>query len=816
MTKTDDLRLSYDQLSRVLDPASLPFETTDAIPPLSEVIGQPRALDAIEFGLAVDAPGYNLFMTGAPGSGRESAIRATLGRYAPTRPTPSDWVYVYNFADPDRPYAIALAPGEGTRLAKAMQGFVTAAQREIVRAFESEDYARRQQEIMAELARRRDTLFSDLQSFALERGFALQQTPVGIASVPLVDGHPVSVQEFDRLPAEQKTAIEERSEQLQVRIGETMRQAHQLEQETGQRVRQMDQDVAMYVVGPLLDDLRAAYVDRPQVLTYLEELQKDLPERLADFRPARASDGETPAMLAQVEVAQREASLKRYEVNVFIDHSQTHGAPVVFETNPTYYNLVGRLDYRASFGALVTSFQQVKPGALHRANGGFLVLRATDLLRVPFAWDSLKRALLSRAITIENLGEQYTALPTETLRPEPIPLSLKIILIGPLQVYHLLYELDEDFQELFKVKADFAPDMDWTQEQVLNYAAFISGCVRQAGLLPFSRSAVARVVEYGARLREDKRKLSTRLLDISDIVTEASFWARRDGQSAVRAEDVEQAMLKKVYRSNLAEQRILEMIADGTILIDTSGARVGQVNGIAILDLGDYAFGKPSRISARIARGSGSVQSIERETHLSGDLHSKGVLILVGYLHGQYAQENTLPINATLTFEQSYDEVDGDSAAAAELYAVLSALADVPIQQGIAVTGSVNQFGAVQAVGGVTRKIEGYFAVCQALGLTGEQGVIIPAANVPNLMLKAEVVEAVRAGRFHIWAIRSIDDGIEILTGLPAGERGADGHYPEGTIHRRAEDKLHRYSELAKRGDGRLRHGEQRRRSVRT
>ena len=814
MAITQELRLSHEHLSRVLDPASLPFETTDDVAPLSEVIGQPRALDAIEFGLAVDAPGYNLFMAGAPGSGRESAIRATLERYAPTRPTPSDWVYVYNFADPDRPHAIALAPGEGARLAKAMQSFVAAAQREIVRAFETEDYVHRQQEIMAEHGRRRDTLFNDLQSFALERGFALQQTPVGIASVPLVDGHPVSVQEFDRLPAEQKAAIEAHSDELQTRIGETVRQAHQLEQETGQRLRQLDQDVAMYVVGPLLDDLRAAYADRPQVLAYLEELQKDLPEHLADFRPPRG-DAETPAVLAQVEIAQREASLKRYEVNVFIDHSQTHGAPVVFETNPTYYNLVGRLDYRASFGALVTSFQQIKPGALHRANGGFLVLRATDLLRVPFAWDSLKRALLSHAVTIENLGEQYTALPTETLRPEPIPLSLKIILIGPLQVYHLLYELDEDFQELFKVKADFAPEMDWTQAQVLNYAAFISGCVRQAQLLPFSRGAVARVVEYGARLREDKRKLSTRLLDISDIVTEASFWARRADQPIVRTEDVAQAIAKKAYRSNLVEERILEMIADGTILIDTRGARVGQVNGIAILDLGDYAFGKPSRISARISLGNGSVQSIERETHLSGDLHSMGVLILAGYLHGQYAQENPLPISATLTFEQSYDEVDGDSAAAAELYALLSALADVPIQQGIAVTGSVNQFGEVQAVGGVTRKIEGYFAVCQAIGLTGEQGVIIPAANVPNLMLKAEVVEAVRTGRFHIWAIRNADDGIEILTGIPAGERSADGRYPESSVHRRAEDNLRHYTAQARRADDRPRKGDRRRRSVR-
>lgn len=811
MANRTDLRLAHEQLTRTLDPASLPFETTTEVAPLAEVIGQPRALDAIAFGLAINASGYNLFMAGAPGSGRESTIRAYLERYAPSRPTPNDWVYVYNFADADRPNALALPPGEGMKLARAMTQFVSSAQREIVRAFESEDYTHRQQESMAELARRRDTLYSELQAYALERGFALQQTPVGIASVPLVDGHPVSVQDFERLPAEQKTAIEARSDELQTHIGETLRQGHQLEQEITQRLRSLERDVALFAVGPLLQDLRETFHDQPVILAYLTDVEKDLPEHLSDFRPEGGASSDGSAALAQVEEAQRKASLERYSVNVFIDHGQTQGAPVVFETNPTYYNLIGRLDYRASFGALVTGFRQVKPGALHRANGGFLVLRAVDVLRMPFVWEALKRALLAREVTIENLGEQYTSLPMETLRPQPIPLDLKIILIGPLQVYHVLYEMDEDFQELFKVKADFAPDMDWTHEQAMHYAAFIAGRIQQAGLRPFDRAAVARVVEYGARLREDKRKLSTRLLDISDIVTEASFWAEREERPLVNAADVDRAAARKEYRSNLVEERLLEMIADGTILIATTGARVGQVNGIAILDLGDYAFGKPSRISARVALGSGGVLSIERETHLSGDLHSKGVLILAGYLGGQYAQEHALPVNATLTFEQSYDEVDGDSASSTELYALLSALSGRPVQQGIAATGSVNQFGEVQAVGGVTRKIEGFFAVCQALGLTGEQGVIIPAANVPNLMLKPEVVAAVREERFHIWAVRTVDEGIEILTGTPAGERDSDGHFPEGTVHRLVEDNLRRYAELARHADDGARHGKRRR-----
>ena len=813
-TLHERLALTPDQLGRALDPASLPFETTADVAALSAVIGQPRAIDAIEFGLAVNAQGYNLFVAGAPGSGRESTIRTYLERFAPTRSTPSDWVYVYNFDDPDRPNAIPLPAGRGSQFARAMDQFVQAAQREISRAFESEDYAKRQQDLLNELSRKRDQLYTELQAYAHELGFALQQTQVGIASIPLVNGKPVSVEDFEKLPTEQREAYEQRGEELQGRIGASLRQAHLLERDLGERSRQLERDVALYVVGPLFEDLREAYADQPEILAYLDSVQKDLPDNLAEFRPTRSeSDAANP--MAQALAASREDSLARYQVNVFIDHSATQGAPVVIEGNPTYYNLVGRVDYRSTFGALVTSFQHIKPGALHRANGGFLVLRAVDLLRTPFAWDALKRALLSRQIQIENLGEQYTSLPMETLRPEPIPFDLKIILIGPLSLYHMLYQYDEDFQELFKVKADFAPDMDWTQDQVMHYAAFIRRRVEENGLKHFDRSAVARVVEYSARQREDKRKLSTRMLDIADLVTEANFWADRAGHAVVCAEDVDQAIDKQEYHSNLVAERVMELIADHTIMIDTTGGRVGQVNGIAIADLGDYAFGKPARISARVSIGQGAIQSIERETQMSGPIHTKGFLTLSGYLAGQYGQDIPLSLGATITFEQAYDEIEGDSASSAELYALLSALSGYPVHQGIAVTGSVNQFGEVQAVGGVTYKIEGFFGVCQALGLTGEQGVIIPAANIPNLMLKAEVVDAVRAGRFHIWAVGTIEEGIEILTDHPAGERGYDGKFPEGSVHRLVEDRLRHFAEQARRTDLGLRPAAHRRRMLR-
>jgi lon-related putative ATP-dependent protease len=552
--------------------------------------------------------------------------------------------------------------------------------------------------------------------------------------------------------------------------------------------------VALFTVGPHLDELRETYADQPEILAYLNQIQSDLPEHLEDFR-SEASEGQQQGLLARLPGLQREEDLARYRVNVFVDNDELVGAPIIVERNPTYYNLIGRIDYRSTFGSMVTDFRQIKPGALQKANGGFLVLQVLEVMRAPLAWDALKRALISKEVTIENLGDQYTALPTERLRPEPIPLDVKVILLGPPEAYYLLYQLDSDFQELFKVKADFAPDMDWNDEHLGNYAAFISRLVREGGIRHFDRSAVARVIEYGSRLREDQRKLSSRLRDIADVVSEANYWAGKNGHELVQEADVDQAIAKRKYRSNLIQERLQEMIDNGTILIDTTGAREGQVNGVAILDLGGYAFGKPSRITARIFPGRGSVQSIEREIELSGPIHSKGFMILSGFLAGQYSQQHPLSINATITFEQSYDEVEGDSASSTELYALLSALSGLPLHQGIGVTGSVNQHGEIQAVGGVTSKIEGFFAVCKAKGLTGEQGIIIPASNVSNLMLEEEVIDAVRSGQFHVWAVRTIDEGIELLTGISAGQRDSEGLYPEGTVHRLVEDWLKEYAE---------------------
>ncbi len=764
------LALKPDQLRRRVDPKSLPFTTTADVEPLTGTIGQPRALDAIEFGIQIETRGYNLFVSGLPGSGRTTTVRDYVDRAAAARTAPDDWVYVHDFASPDRPAAIRLPAGRGGELQHDMVEFVRAARREIPRAFESEEYERRQREILQEVSRRRDELAEELKGFAREREIVLEMTLVGVVSVPVVDGEPLTKEGFHKLPPERQAQIEQRGREVQERTGTYARALHELEKEATERVRALDREVALFALGPLLQELRERYAGHEKLLAWLDAVRDDVHDHLADFRDVEEHGGGAAAILQLGGGRRRRDDFTRYEVNVFVGHPAADGAPVVEERNPTYYNLIGRVEYRATLGAMVTDFREIKPGALHRANGGFLILDALDILRHPFTWEALKRAVSSGEARIENLAEEFSAVPTATLRPEPIPLDLKVVLVGSPLLYHLLYQLDEDFRELFKVKADFSPEMEWDDASVGRYAAFVSRWVEAAGLRHFDREAVARLVEHGARLRESQRKLSTRLIDVSDVTSEASFFAGEAGSDVVRAVDVERAIAEREYRSSLLEERIQELIADGTIVIDVAGERVGQVNGLSILDAGDYAFGKPSRISARASVGRGGVLSVEREIELSGPIHSKGVLILSGYLAGTYAQEAPLALAATLTFEQSYDEVEGDSASSTELYALLSALSGLPLDQGIAVTGSVDQHGEVQAIGGATRKVEGFYAVCKAKGLTGRQGVIVPAANAQHLMLSDEVVEAVRRRRFHVWAVRSVDEGIELLTGRPAAQ----------------------------------------------
>jgi lon-related putative ATP-dependent protease len=783
-------RLPPEQLSRPCDPGQFDFETTAHLPPPEAVIGQPRAVASLDFGLAIEAAGYNLYLAGPAGLGKTSLALQRLRERAAGEPVPPDWCYVFNFADPYRPQAMALPPGQGTALATAMRQLVATCRREIPRAFESERYEQRRQALLKALEEQRRALLVALEQAAEARGFVIEASPMGILTMPIVHGRPLSRQEFEALPEAQRAAIEAKGEELRDHINHFLTQNRRLDKQAAQQIEALDQEVVRFVVTPLVDDVRRQFAGQEPVQRYLDQISQDLLEHLDLFR-----GGETP-VAARMGIPLADNDLyARYEVNVVVDNSALNGAPVIIEDNPTYYNLTGRIDYAARFGAMVTDHRFIKAGAVQRASGGYLVVQARDLLVAPFAWDALKRALRTGRVAPENLGEQYSPLPTATLKPEPIPVTPKVVVLGNGLIYRLLYALDEDFQSLFKVRADFDVAMARTPASEQLYARFLAQHAGQSGLLPFDRAAVARVVDQGARLAGHQQKLSTRFRDILDLATEASHLARQAGRAVVTAADVEQAAEQRVLRANLIEERLRELIADGTLVIETGGAVVGQVNGLSVIDLGDYAFGYPSRITARVAPGTAGVVNIEREIRQSGPAHSKGVLTLAGYLLGQYAAQAPLALSASLGFEQVYEMVDGDSASSAELYALLSALAEAPLRQDLAVTGSVNQRGQVQAIGGVNEKIEGFFAVCRQRGLTGAQGVIIPRANVPHLMLRTEVIEAVRRGEFHLYAIDTVDQGLALLTGLVPGERRPDGSYPVDSLHGRVAARLAAFAE---------------------
>ncbi len=785
-----DRLVSPEDLYRRCDPGQLGFETTKDVAPLDGIVGQERALSSLEFGLDIRAEGYNLFVAGPPGTGRNSTLQAIVRRIAGQRPVPMDWCYVHNFVDQHQPLAVSLPAGRGRILTHDMESLIEACRREIPRHFESEIYSQKRDEVTRELQEGREKAFSEVDQEARRRGLTVNIGPMGIATVPLKeDGQPVSREEYAQLSEETRQALQARGEEMQPLISHAVAEVRRLEKDVNRSLAELDKAVSLYVIAPLLDDLKQKYAEEPEVLEYLDGVRDDIAEHVDMFKSTEQESGPLAFMRPPTE-----DFFTRYRVNVVVSRDDAQGAPVVVESNPTYYNMFGRVDYRSQLGAVSTDHTMIKAGAVHQADGGFLLLQAMDVLTGFLVWETLKRTIRSREARIENLGEQYSAIPVATIKPQPIPLDLKVVLVGSPRVYHVLHQVDEDFAKLFRVKADFTVDMERSPECVSLYAAFISNRVAANGLRHFHREAVARVVEYGSRLVERQDKLSTRFIEISDLLTESDFWASREGSDLVSEQHVERAIEEKVYRSNLIEERVQELIEDGTIVIDTEDAVTGQVNGISVYEIGDYRFGRPSRITASVSLGRGQVVSIEREIQMSGRIHNKGFAILSGYLHGKYAQERTLALSASIGFEQTYDEVEGDSASAAELYALLSALAETPIRQGIAVTGSVDQRGDIQPIGGANEKIEGFFAVCKAKGLTGEQGVVIPRANVEHLMLRKEVVDAVREGRFHVWAVSNLDEGIEILTGVPAGEPDQRGRYPADTLNRRVMDRLARMS----------------------
>ncbi len=782
------------ELRHASDPAEFPFQTTAELALTEEVIGQARAVKSIEFGLSIRNHGYNIFVSGIPGTGRNTIVKSIVKRISADRPVPDDWCYLNNFKDPDRPRAFKFAPGKGREFRRDVEKFIEFMQGEIPKAFESKEYEEQKAHIVEDAEKAKEVLFSEAGQRALELGFQLTITRTGIVKVPFMKGKPLQQKELETLSSEQRHELEEREKKVDAEVRDFLAKARQLDKETHEKVHELNRRVAHFSMGHQLEDLREKCRDNPRIPEYLAEVEEDILSNLREFL------GQTQELPFQIEGMDKASFLERYKVNVIVDNAETKGGPVVEEANPTFNNVVGRIERKARFGAFYTNFMMIRSGSVLQANGGYLVLNALDVLRNPFTWDALKRIIKKNQVKIEDVAELY-GFTTGGIKPEPIPVSLKIIMVGSPWLYYLLYYYDEDFRDIFKVKSDFDTQTQSSRDEKMRYANFIGNMVKNEGMLPFDRGAVAGIVDYAVRLTEKKEKLSLRFSDLTELVREASYWAAKTGSATVTAGHVDKALDEKIYRANLLDERIQELYMDGTMMVDVTGAVPAQVNGLSVYDIGDFAFGKPSRITARVYLGKGGVIDIEREAKLSGRIYNKGVLILSGYLGGAYAQDKPLSLSASLAFEQSYGEVEGDSASAAELIALISGIVEVPVKQNIAITGSINQKGEIQPIGGVNEKIEGFFAVCRNRGLTGDQGVIIPQINVKNLMLKKEVVDAVKEGKFRVYAVKTVHEAIEILTGIPAGERRTDWTWPEGTVNFLVDKRLKEMSKKLKAED---------------
>ncbi|MBK7176504.1 MAG: AAA family ATPase [Chloroflexi bacterium] len=769
--------LTPEKLRHTVDPNLFTFETTAELPPSTHIIGQPRGTHAIEFGIGIQSQGYNIYILGPMGTGRATAIERFLQDRTATQPPPADWIYVHNFSLPHQPRAIELPAGQGSVFQARMAALIARISEDLPTAFETETYKDAIQAARNAFDAQQDALLMALQEKATAQGFGLIKTASGVTIAPVRHGQQLTPTELQNMSLAEQQELENLLESLSEELEETLYQVYQLETGMRQQIQEIDRTVAEAAVQHHFAELHETYQAHPEVLLYLDEVHQDVLDQIDDFAPQLDSE--------------EEINLRRYEVNLVVDNSKTDGAPVIVEQNPTYNTLFGRLEYEMESGVVFTHFTNIKAGSLHRANGGYLIMQATDLLKNPEAWEALKRALRGQEIQIVPYATMDdTRVLAKSLMPEPIPLQVKIILMGSMDVYYLMYQQDEDFSDLFKVRADFDSTMLRNLDNMQEYAHFVATRCHEEKLRHFDRTAVAKVIEFGSRLVSQQAKLSTRFGAVADLIREASYWAGVNGRIVVTGADVQQTLNERIYRSNRVEEIIQEEILEGILFIATRGAVVGQVNGLSVMDIGDYSFGQPGRITARTFMGEGGVIHIERETEMSGPIHEKGVLTLNGYLGGTYAQQQPLSLTASLTFEQNYVGIEGDSASSTELYALLSSLSEIPIKQGIGVTGSVNQRGEVQPIGGVNEKIEGFFRVCCACGLDGEQGVIVPASNVDSLMVHEDVVTAVAQGKFHVWPVRTIDEGIELLTGIPAGELDADGLYPEGTVHYAVQNRL--------------------------
>ncbi len=779
------------ELYKRCDPRQLQFATTAELEDLTTIIGQERALAALEFGVGMEREGYNLYVLGPPGMGKQSAVRQYLEQQAAGRPRPADWCYVNNFQQPQCPNALSLPAGRGRQFRNDLHQLVEDLRSVIPAAFEGEEYQHAVQEMDSALKERQEAAFQELGDEATRVGLGLIRTPAGFLFAPLRDGEVLPPEKVSELPDEEVRRLEKERERLEAKLEKLLRQIPSWRRETRDKVRKLNEQVALEAVSHEMAEMREHYADLSAVIEHLDALQQDVLAHLDDFQKP-----ESAVSADQSEAGGADSLEIRYAVNLIIDNGAVeNGAPVIYEDNPTYQNLFGRVEHVAQMGALVTNFTHIHAGAMQRACGGYLVLEIHKLLMQPFAWEGLKRSLRAGQISIESLGQMLSLVSTVGLEPEPLPLDVKVVLIGDRIYYYLLCEYDPDFNELFKVAADFEDRVERSEENDRLYAQLIGTIARKEKLRHFDVEAVARIVEHGARLAEDSERISTHMRSLADLVREADYWANRSDREVVSEADVNRAIRAQRYRTGRIPERLQEEIRRGTILIDTEGEKTGQINGLSVMQLGERMFGQPARITATARLGEGELVDIEREVELGGAIHSKGVLILSSFLAARFATDHPLSLSASLVFEQSYGYVEGDSASVAELCVLLSALAEAPIRQSMAVTGSVNQHGDIQAIGGVNEKIEGFFDICQSRGLNGDQGVLIPAANAKHLMLREDVVEAVSRGEFAVYTATHIDEAIELLTGVTAGRRDSQGGFPDGSINARVESKLQAFSE---------------------
>lgn len=782
--------LKPDQLYRKCDPDSLGFNTTAEVKDGITIVGQDRVANAIDFGMNITHSGYNIFLIGPGGMGKRKTVQGFFETKAKTDPTPPDYIYVHNFVQPDQPHAIELPPAMGIVYQNDIANLINEMQTALSAAFESEEYQNRRQSVFESFKDKQAKLFNELQEKADQHELAMIKTPSGIAFAPRDANGVLSPDEVNKLTEQELEEIKSSIEDLQENLQKILQQVPLWQREARQEIKELNKEMANFAIGGLINELITKYQPYNKIIEHIEEIQNQVLENADDFLPNERQEavGFYDALAQQK--GQVTTLLDRFKVNVIISNADSQGAPVIYENNPTYNNLIGRFDHYAYMGTLMTDFRMIKPGALHKSNGGYLIIDGLKILSQPFAWDGLKRALLAKQIEIESIGQSLSLISTVSLKPEPIPLNLKVALVGGRLLYYLLVQYDPEFSELFKVEADFETEIEWNDAHQALFAKLIATITKREKTLPFNKAAVARLIEECARLANDSERLNTRLRDLDEMIIEGDYWAKTSNRKIVTVEDVQRAINERIKRGDLLREKMQESILRGIHMISTDGSKTGQINGLSVYSLGAFLFGKPTRITAQVSLGKGQVVDIEREVDMGGPIHSKGVLILSGFLKGRFAQNIPLSLSASLVFEQSYGGIDGDSASSTELYALLSAIAEVPLRQDLAVTGSVNQHGDVQAIGGVNQKIEGFFDICNERGLTGNQGVLIPTANVKHLMLREDVIEAVKAGMFHIYPVSHIDEGIQILTGIEAGDKQADGTYPQHSINGMVKNRL--------------------------